>query len=172
MSEAKNIRDRFSTPRSEWGDGPWVSEPDKIQWTTESGLPGLIVRNHAGALCGYAGVPPAHPLYGNWYGDKADILGGESPEMKFEVHGGITYSDFCQGTICHVPEPGEPDNVFWFGFDCSHYLDCCPATEALERKCHVPPLSFKDERQYRDVAYVKAEVEKLAAQLATVGQED
>lgn len=33
------------------------------------------------------------------------------------VHGGLTYSDRCHDDICHVPAPGEPDDVWWFGFD-------------------------------------------------------
>lgn len=168
MSTAKEVaREKFSSPREQWGDGPWQDEPDKLQWKTASGLPGLIVRNHSGAWCGYAGVDEKHPLYGNWYGDPADALDGVTPESKFEVHGGITYSDFCSGTVCHVPEPGEPDNVYWFGFDCSHYMDRCPAMEAWERSMRIG-IGYKTEYTYRDVAYVKAEVEKLAAQLVEV----
>ena len=39
--------------KSQWGEGPWQDEPDKIQWQDEeTGLPCLIVRGHMGFLCG------------------------------------------------------------------------------------------------------------------------
>lgn len=53
--------------KSTWGPGPWQDEPDKIQYVDEAtGLPCLIVRNgkEIGALCGYVGVLPGHPLHG------------------------------------------------------------------------------------------------------------
>lgn len=53
--------------KSTWGPGPWQEEPDKIQYVDEAtGLPCLIVRNGPtiGALCGYVGVLPGHPLHG------------------------------------------------------------------------------------------------------------
>src|SRR5215510_304522 len=30
--------------------------------------------------------------------------------------------------ICHTPSPGEPDNVWWLGFDCCHLGDLYPKT--------------------------------------------
>lgn len=70
--------------------------------------------------------------------------------------------------ICHVPAPGEPDDVWWFGFDCAHCWDVAPGVLALYARINMArPLVQRDET-YRDVAYVRAEVEKLAAQLAGV----
>lgn len=44
--------------------GAWMQEPDKVQFEDpETGLPCLIVRNQMGALCGYVGVGPGHPLH-------------------------------------------------------------------------------------------------------------
>src|SRR5690606_4827985 len=37
--------------RSGWRRGPWMNEPDKLQWTA-SGYPAVMVRNHVGAWCG------------------------------------------------------------------------------------------------------------------------
>jgi hypothetical protein len=111
--------------KSAWGDGPWQNEPDKKQWVDEeTGLPCLIVRNGHGALCGYVGVPNGHPWYGVSY-DDVRVEGDEWPE----VHGGLTFSDKCQegGKICHKVEPGEPDDVWWLGFDCAHSGDMWPA---------------------------------------------
>jgi hypothetical protein len=85
--------------KAEWGDGPWVNEPDKIQWQdAETGLPCLIVRNNGGALCGYVGVPSSHPLHNVHY-DEA------SGAADLRVHGGLTFSDFCTGEA--TPESWE-----------------------------------------------------------------
>lgn len=135
--------------------GPWDTEPDKEQWRTEAGLPGLLVRSGMGALCGYAAVPPGHPLHGQDY----ETVDTRLPEG---VHGGLTYAAFCQehGMICHEPEPGEPADVWWFGFDCAHAGDLVPAMSA--------GLRCRDD-VYRDHGYVRAEVERLAMQLAALG---
>ena len=141
--------------KTEWPRGAWDEEPDKLQWQDEvSGLPCLIVRSHTGALCGYAGVPPSHP----WHGKDYDAVC-----VEIEVHGGLTFASECQRGhdesrgVCHVPGPGEPDHIWWFGFDCGHCFDIVPAY----------PAAF-GEAEYRDLAYVRGEVTQLAAQLAQV----
>ena len=64
----ERIEYRDVVDKSQWGDGPWQSEPDKIQWQdAATGLPCLIVRGPVGALCGYVGVPKTHPAYGLHY---------------------------------------------------------------------------------------------------------
>jgi hypothetical protein len=144
-------------------DGPWVDEPDKAQWVDDAtGYDCLIVRNHAGALCGYVGLPPAHPLHGAWNADAPDI----------QVHGGLTFADWgdedasTAHAVCHVPEPGRPDDVWWLGFDCMHAGDASPATDrALARL--TPPIRLRDQT-YRTFGYVRAEVEHLARQLHAV----
>jgi len=137
--------------RAELGPGPWQDEPDKVQWIDrETGLNCLIKRNPIGALCGYVGVEATHPLHGVNYGDMDDI----------EVHGGLTYSSACDGDeqtgICHVPVQGRGE-VWWFGFDCAHAFDLAPSRRLRNW------LSKDD--IYRDINYVKSEVEKLALQL-------
>ena len=145
-----------SIDRSRWGKGPWDNEPDKIQWTDETTeLPCLIKRSHLGTLCGYIGVPKGHPLHEVSYFQK-----GKGSELLDAVedasHCGLTYSDKCQRgpesqTVCHVPEPGETDDVWWLGFDCGHLGDYVPA---------IPPIAFDD--VYRDVAYVTHRVTHMA----------
>lgn len=110
--------------KSTWGDGPWTTEPDKLQFVTETGLAGLVVRNPGGALCGYVGIDRAHPLYGIGYNEESPILSvalerrkelpvGEQPAFSllvacvfgggvtprpdtvFTVHGGLTFSGAC-----------------------------------------------------------------------------
>lgn len=156
--------------KSTWGDGPWQDEPDKVQWIDEAtGLDCLIVRNHHGALCGYVGVPPGHPLHGKDT-EEAD---------RFEVHGGLTFAGGCDEDapeghgICHVPEPGRPDDVWWLGFDCGHAWDVIPGMEAHLRELGMPPLRLPDFQRmprtlYKTVPYVRAEVTSLAKQLVAV----
>ena len=130
--------------------GPWQNEPDKMQYLDQAtGLPCLIVRNNSGALCGYVGVSQTHLLHNKYY-----------TEVDVDVHGGLTFSSACQITddpsegICHLTEPGDSDNIWWFGFDCAHYNDLVP--------------NFPNNTQhevYRDIAYVKKEIERLAKQL-------
>ena len=151
--------------RKGWPNGPWDNEPDRAQWVTEAGYAGLIVRAHHGALCGYVGVPNGHPAYGaKAWGVAVDGGGANVPEMDdLNVHGGLTYGSKCRGAICHVPEPGMPDDVFWHGFDCAHSGDACPGLMAT---VSLLSLGFgrRDHGTYRDMAYVRGEVESLARQ--------
>ena len=145
--------------RTGWGDGPWSEEPDREQWRTKAGLPGLIVRSVTGGnLCGYVAVPPGHPAHGKGYDD-----------VDVEVHGGLTYASMCREDtpICHVPEPGEPADVYWLGFDCAHAWDIMPAMAARERAMGLPSIGDGSEHYWR-MADVRAEVESLAEQLAGV----
>lgn len=118
----------------------------------ETGMPCLIVRGPSGALCGYVGVPSTHPCYEKSYDD-----------VSVEVHGGLTYSAFCtenEHGICHIPSEGEPDNVWWLGYDCAHFGDKCPAYDRMG--------SFGYGETYKDLDYVKSENADLARQLAAM----
>jgi hypothetical protein len=139
--------------KSNWSFGPWQNEPDKVQWQDQTtGLPCLAVRNpYFGHWCGYVGVNENHKYFNaNW------------DEISVDVHGGPTFSDFCQPTeteesgICHLPGEGEPDRVWWIGFDCNHSFDYAPA-----------PMGgrFQSSRNYKSLIYVKEQCEKLALQL-------
>lgn len=143
-------RIEYSTvDKSQWARGAWDDEPDKIQWQDEkTGLPCLIVRGPSGALCGYVGVDESHPCYEKDY-DSVDV----------DVHGGLTFANHCahgpeERGICHKPSEGEPDNVWWLGFDCAHSGDLCPSRGLYCARDH-----------YKSVRYVEREVERLAEQL-------
>lgn len=139
--------------KSEWGQGPWQDEPDRKEWRDkETGAPCIANRNGMGAWCGYVAVPPGHPLHGKHY---------DAPETSdLRVHGGLTYANACNKHICHVPEPGEPDNVWWLGFDCGHAYDLVPGL-----------VSYRmDDGEYRTLEYVEAECAKLAKQIAEAGK--
>ncbi len=132
--------------RREWRHGPWDAEPEnRLEWR-EHGLPCLMLRNGSGSWCGYVGVVPGHPAYDKHYND-----------VEVEVHGGLTYGNRCQGHICHVPLPGETDAVYWLGFDTAHSGDAVPSYDR-----------HWEGDSYKDIAYVRREVNQLAEQLATM----
>lgn len=148
--------------RTNWPRGLWDKEPDKVQWPDEkTGLPCLAVRSHYGNWCGYVGVAEGHPAFGKGY-----------HEIDAVVHGGLTYADACNPAetpergICHVVEPGEPDHVWWLGFDCGHAFDRRPAMEAIYNRRGEPPWPLH--AVYRTLGYVKLECRKLAKQLAAM----
>jgi hypothetical protein len=156
--------------RETWGKGEWENEPDRIEWRSPgSALPRMMVRNRFGAWCGYVGLPPGHPLHGR----TAWGMGG-TDEQKDErldgisVHWGVTYTNECSGEICHVPQPGEPEHVWWIGFDTAHAGDLSPGLAATVRRV-CGPSRYGRHDVYRDAGYVIRETEGLARQLEEVG---
>lgn len=147
MTEHEHIPTENSIVEPErYGPGPWVGEPDRLEWR-HRGFPCLMLRGNPrlGAWCGYVGVPPGHP----WYGDS---------EPECAVHGSVTYASKCAGHVCHVPQPGESDDVWWVGFDCGHAGDIVPGMQ----------LEPGGRDSYKTVAYVRAECEQLADQAASL----
>ena len=100
--------------KTRWPRGEWDNEPDRVDFL-HAGFSCFILRNMLGAWCGYVGVPSTHPAYRQDYND-----------VDVDVHGGLTYADVCGDHICHIPEPGMPDDVWWLGFDTNHYCDYAP----------------------------------------------
>jgi hypothetical protein len=146
----------FKVDKTGWGEGPWQTEPDREQWT-HAGYACLILRHpHGGYLCGYVGVDRAHPAYG-----KHPLR----EDVDATAHQDLNYGSACEGLICHVPEPGMPDDVWWLGFDCGHAFDVAPGLEARERARGWPPILTPLMPVYRTFPYVKRETEKLADQL-------
>jgi len=152
---------KMAKAREGWPEGPWTREPDRIEWRCR-GLPCLIVRSVMGNLCGYVGVPPGHRLHGVHYAEIDDV----------EAHGGLTFSDRCGGGICHAPLPGEPEDVWWLGFDCGHAFDVVPGVMKYAKRTQPGQLKgtvlegIFGNGVYRDVAYVRSRVETMAAELA------
>lgn len=156
LPEAEEV-EHHVVDRTGWSAGPWDQEADKYQWVDPAtNLDCLIVRNRLGGLCGYVGVSEAHPCF-------------EQPcdEVCVSAHGGLTYSNRCHGPICHVPEPGRPDNVWWLGFDCGHAYDLLPGMIALDRKMGFSSV-LSEGGTYRDLAFVRAEIADLARQLSNI----
>lgn len=153
--------------KSDWGDGPWQNEPDKMQWPDHrTGYPCLLVRSYVtGAWCGYVGVTRGHPAYGKGYDD-----------VDASAHGGLTFAGGCQPGaedhgICHAPGEGEPDDVWWFGFDFAHAGDLAPKIEATKRQLGTPDFMSAFELPpdvYAPKIYVMKECVDLAEQLAAM----
>jgi hypothetical protein len=160
--------------KSDWERGPWDDEADKKQWQDiATGLPCLLHRNGSGALCGYVGVPVGHPWHGKGYDDCGRFMPkpeGYDPDWYPDVHGGLTYADSCShgddpsSGICHIPADGEPDDVWWLGFDCAHAGDKSNMSYSADMRERWP----HHDDVYRDQAYVEHECARLAAQAASV----
>jgi hypothetical protein len=185
-------------------DRPWETEPNSLEFEAD-GLPCAMWRNYHGVWCGYVGVGTSHPLFGlptnhplklpsSWFDGRPfdqgvgpmDLFihmfsGAKSMEdacpisLAFHVHGGVSYADD------HVPDH-EPDDHWWFGFDCGHAGDYAPAmagdknkmmNEMIdsmpeEARATMRNIVFRDAGVYRDQQYVVGECQSLAAQLNAV----
>lgn len=138
-----------------WGPGAWLDEPDKVQWTDEmTGLPCLAVRHdRLGHWCGYVGVAKGHPDF---------RVSRKQLRRQLIAHRDVNYAAFCQEGgeeqgVCHIPEPGQPDRVWWIGFDCGHAGDLSPGLDMgdyLRSVC-----------RYRTLTYVQEICGMLALQL-------
>jgi len=184
ISEESVIRETFATAiqeetyidRSRWPQGIWDKEPDRVRWTDEkTGILCLAVRSpHFGHWCGYVGLQEGHQLHGKDYnhtvpeplsfkdakiGKRGIIsvvtasLAGEGNvrlDVLFDVHGSLTFA----GTYNK-----EDPNIWWLGFDCSHFQD------------YAPGQTFKSlgDGDYRDLQYVKEECASLAKQISDYG---
>lgn len=145
-----------------FGEGPWVDEPDRKEWVAH-GLPCIVKRNsELGTMCGYVAVPPGHPLHGAGDCDADDRKRALLREMP--SHGGVTYAQPCEGDVCHVPAPGEPDNVWWFGWDAGHAFDVQPVLVKIMPDFYNIPVFPKS--AYRTFDYAVRTCEEMAAYLA------
>jgi hypothetical protein len=151
--------------KSDWGEGPWQGEPDKITWYDDAtDLACLMVRNpRTGNWCGYVGVEPDHKLYKARY-----------QECDFDVHGGLSFSGLCDPDateddgICHIPDPGRTHDVWWFGFDCHHGYDYAPLYAMRCQTLDNWSKSLAEYLTYRDMSYVQDQVKHLADQLGKI----
>lgn len=146
-------------------------------WTS-SDLRCVVLVGPTGALNGYVGLPSGHPLHSKPYSEPQPFLAamwerrkmqpigdpppfsiliaalggfkeedGLRPEMCLDVHGGVTYT----GSDIR----GLDSSLWWYGFDTAHAGDYSPR--------------YPNGGTVRTLEYVRAEAEKLAAQLAQIG---
>ena len=148
--------------------------------------------------CGYVGVDSNHPLYGksrksylkgiyekdienfdvgkrstfSLMSQANDKTGKVMLETYFDVHGSITYSDGGKNSTYPISS-----DLWWFGFDCSHWNDGYDFEEAkrlfssdleIVRMIEQYENSFKDisrNKPIRSNQYVRNECKRLADQL-------
>jgi hypothetical protein len=156
----------YKVDKSTWKRGPWDSEPDRVDFH-HAGLPCLLLRHpNYGSWCGYVAVPKGHPAYGK------DPLADD-----FDIdESGLNYGAPCGGQICHVPQPGEPDDVWWLGMDFAHSFDKSPGSDARLRACGPEGAALVDSKGargifrevYRNLKYVRRVIEQLAEELAAM----
>ena len=142
--------------KSDWKNGPWKSEPDRVSWVDPfTGYHCLVRRNKImGFLCGYVAINKTHPFF-----EKDEIQDDYKISNLLSPHGGITFSSHCDGDtekgICHLTK--DKDDAWWFGFDCGYAWDIASTPY---------PYDFPNyDSCYRDLSYVVSEVELLAKQL-------
>lgn len=137
-------------------DRPWEHEPDNEEWVHEpTGYKCTIWRHPThGQLNGYVAIPKGHKCHG---------VSEETLNNQVEVHGGLTY----MGTD---KETGE----YVVGFDTNHHNDFAPKlvmTIMQYSSWEDAEWELKERGTYRDWAYVKEQVEKLAEQLEFLNKE-
>src|SRR5437899_2549525 len=153
MADACHACKQNDKLKAQAGPGPWSKEPNRVQFT-HAGLDCLLHRGGLAAWCGYVAVPPGHPAHGKGYDD-----------IPVEVHGGLTYAEPCQGHVCHTPRPGEPEDVWWLGFDCQHFMDTAPGMLVAER--HVG-MAAPDGNHYWTMTEARGGTERVAEQVAAI----
>ena len=136
----------------------WENEPDELRWVDEkTGMDCLILRHPSlKHLCGYVRVPFIVQPGCSWCNCRHTTPNGKILG-EIRVHGGITFD----GKFEHLKDLSI--DGFWYGFDCAHSGDFSPGTLKY---------GFVPNETYRNIAYVKAECEKLAEQLSKLRIED
>jgi hypothetical protein len=131
--------------------GPWHNEPNRLEFK-HAGLDCLLERNMSGAWCGYVGLKPGHKYYGTNYSDLDGVI---------DVHGGLTYSNECNGLICHYTP--VDDRLWWLGFDTVHCGDMAPLHDM--RMLMSGSSDMANGLHYWTIKEIKAETVRLADQL-------
>ncbi len=148
----------------------------------------VVTFSDLGSRCGYVGVSKKSPLFGiDYHSDlkKPELLkelkqteigkrgiiacfcwDGKktSPEMLFNVHGGLTYSG--KG----VYPVTTREQTWWFGFDCAHLNDKKDISLATKLFPDFNPgaISMFDSGVIRTKDYVEQECRNLAEQILCV----
>ena len=117
-------------------DWKWLWEPNRVEFE-HAGLKCFIMRDRFLFLGGYVGLSEGHPYYRRHFKD-----------IDAKAHDGLTFSGRGDG------ERREKD-YWWVGFTCDRPADLVPSR----------PHPLSGDEVYRDIDYVRGEVEKLAEQL-------
>lgn len=115
----------------------WLEEPNKVKFE-HAGVNCLILRDKYLWLGGYVGLEPGHPHYGKHFRD-VEVNG---------VHQGLNFSGRGDGLR-------RQEGLWWLGFYCDRPGDGVPGRLDV----------LRGGEAYRDIDYVRGEVEKLAEQM-------
>ena len=155
--------------KKDWGEGPWMAEPDFAIWEPPS--PKMICvlsRADMGHLCGYAGIPVA-----NMNDLKRSLLTDTITNNHFPVHGGVTFNG--SGNNVRTPEDADVDwikSYFFQGFDCAHMgdLSFMFSRAMVDYLPYLPERLDKLRPVYRDWDYCKSQCEFLASHIYSCGR--
>jgi hypothetical protein len=159
-------------PKSQFGRGPWLDEPDRCEWISQD-LLCIVLRHPRGYLQGFVGVPWGRALWG--------LPAEDVSRRKISVHRGITFAGEPQVVelISSSPYAGEirarslrddferttDTGLLWFvGFHCAHDWTTDRAGD------FAPDDSLAGEhptasRVYRSFVYAGEQVDRLAMQV-------
>ncbi len=127
----------------------------------------VVTFNKMGFRCGYVGVKEDHPWYGVDYES-------EGPN-EISCHYGLTYSG--------KGEQFTDDDLWYFGFDCGHYMDATEIDKAkeyglVEGNNYLILKKFEDEMKQFDewtvktVEFVEENCKMIAEQLIVIKKKD
>lgn len=118
-------------------DWKWLEEPNMAAFE-HAGIQCLILRDKYLWLGGYVGLTEGHPHYGKHFRD-VEVNG---------VHQGLNFSGRGDGQR-------RTKGLWWLGFYCDRPGDGVPGRLDV----------LRGGEEYRDITYVRREVEKLAEQM-------
>lgn len=84
-------------------------------------------------------------------------------QSMLNAHGGITYTNMCQGDVCH-PVDNDDEHVWWIGFDCAHLNDICPVY--IKNLNNFELLSQVSNSTYKNIRYVENQITNLAKEIS------
>jgi hypothetical protein len=141
--------------KGKWGDGPWILEPDFVVFRAKAPPHyrcAVWRHNWFGQLNGYVLLPSGHPAHG--------LQSGELEGLGCDGHRGLTFG------------AATPSGGWLVGFHTGHSFDYQPWLEARTpwlRRMYSESVPAYLQHTYRDLAYVRGEVEQLAMQLGAMG---
>lgn len=150
LNDPKIICLNFFTKEKFKSEGPWMREPDLLLWHRYD-LHCLALRNQeTGAWRGLVGVAESHPFFNK---DLSQLV-EDTRALVLSVHDGITFTGLASGF---------DDKIWFLGFECSGGGDLLPADAHDDKREQI-----KGKQVYRDLKFVRSQINKLALQLSQV----
>ena len=151
----------------------------------------VVIMTYMGHRCGYVGLPKSHPLHGAEYGEATSILSASwqrakhgatgkrgviplfcaaissdaenaTPELVFDVHGGITYSGDSK------TYPVKNTGRWWYGFDAGHCDDAKDLNAIDNPQLRETYSRLQEYGTIRTLEYMMSECASLVKQLKEI----